>query len=55
VAHGRDFRLEFLAKLYFAAQEDAGVPLALIAARRLPALDRGAAGAGRPARAAARL
>jgi PadR family transcriptional regulator AphA len=34
VAHGRDFRLEFLAKLFFATQEDAGSVATLIAAQR---------------------
>lgn len=32
--HGRDFRLEFLAKLFFAAQESAAVLAALLAAQR---------------------
>ena len=34
VAHGRDFRLEFLAKLYFARQEDPAAATALLAAQR---------------------
>ena len=34
VAHGRDFRLEFLAKLYFAGQEDAAMVSALLTAQR---------------------
>ena len=34
VAHGRDFRLEFLAKLYFAAQEGATVLSTLITRQR---------------------
>jgi len=32
--HGRDFRLEFLAKLFFAAQEPMAVLVALLAAQR---------------------
>lgn len=32
--HGRDFRLEFLAKLFFAAQEPTAVLVALLAAQR---------------------
>ncbi|MBS1968608.1 MAG: PadR family transcriptional regulator [Chloroflexi bacterium SZAS-1] len=35
VAHGRDFRLEFLAKLYFASQEDATSATSLIAAQQV--------------------
>jgi DNA-binding PadR family transcriptional regulator len=34
VAHGRDFRLEFLAKLYFASQDGAGTVSALIERQR---------------------
>jgi len=34
VEHGRDFRLEFLAKLYFASQEDPAVVARLLAAQR---------------------
>lgn len=34
VAHGRDFRLEFLAKLYFAAREGPAVVRALVAGQR---------------------
>jgi len=34
VAHGRDFRLEFLAKLYFARQEDPATATALIAGQQ---------------------
>lgn len=34
VAHGRDFRLEFLAKLYFASQDGADTVSALIARQR---------------------
>ncbi len=34
VEHGRDFRLEFLAKLYFASQEDPAVVATLLTAQR---------------------
>jgi DNA-binding PadR family transcriptional regulator len=34
VAHGRDFRLEFLAKLYFASQDDPASATILIGAQR---------------------
>lgn len=34
VAHGRDFRIEFLAKLFFAARQDTGTVSALIDAQR---------------------
>ena len=34
VEHGRDFRLEFLAKLYFASQGDAAIVSALLAGQR---------------------
>lgn len=34
VAHGRDFRLEFLAKLYFASQDDPATTATLIAAQQ---------------------
>jgi DNA-binding PadR family transcriptional regulator len=34
VAHGRDFRLEFLAKLYFARREEAATATALVAAQQ---------------------
>jgi PadR family transcriptional regulator, regulatory protein AphA len=34
VAHGRDFRLEFLAKLFFASQESPATLVSLIAAQR---------------------
>jgi DNA-binding PadR family transcriptional regulator len=34
VAHGRDFRLEFLAKLYFASQADAATANTLIATQQ---------------------
>jgi DNA-binding PadR family transcriptional regulator len=39
VEHGRDFRLEFLAKLYFAAQEGEATINALIAAQRAACVD----------------
>jgi DNA-binding PadR family transcriptional regulator len=39
VEHGRDFRLEFLAKLYFAAQEGKATIDALIAAQRAACAD----------------
>ena len=35
VAHGRDFRLEFLAKLFFAAQEDAASVSTLISGQHM--------------------
>ena len=35
VAHGRDFRLEFLAKLYFASQDDAANIATLIATQQV--------------------
>jgi len=34
VEHGRDFRLEFLAKLYFASQDDPAVVTRLLTAQR---------------------
>jgi PadR family transcriptional regulator, regulatory protein AphA len=39
VAHGRDFRLEFLAKLYFASQNDPTSAATLIAAQQLACRD----------------
>jgi len=39
VAHGRDFRLEFLAKLYFARQDDPANTAALIATQQLACRD----------------
>jgi DNA-binding PadR family transcriptional regulator len=39
VEHGRDFRLEFLAKLYFASQDDAASAIALIGAQQAACRD----------------
>lgn len=39
VAHGRDFRLEFLAKLYFASQDDPANTATLIAMQQLACRD----------------
>ena len=39
VAHGRDFRLEFLAKLYFASHADPASAVTLIAAQQLACRD----------------
>jgi PadR family transcriptional regulator, regulatory protein AphA len=39
VAHGRDFRLEFLAKLYFASQDNPANAATLIAAQQLACRD----------------
>jgi DNA-binding PadR family transcriptional regulator len=39
VAHGRDFRLEFLAKLYFASQDDPASATILIGAQRVVCRD----------------
>ena len=39
VAHGRDFRLEFLAKLYFASQDDPASAAKLIATQQLACRD----------------
>jgi PadR family transcriptional regulator AphA len=39
VAHGRDFRLEFLAKLYFASQDDSTNAVTLIATQQVACRD----------------
>ncbi len=39
VAHGRDFRLEFLAKLYFASQDDPASAATLIATQQVACRD----------------
>src|SRR5215216_1909843 len=39
VAHGRDFRLEFLAKLYFASQDDPSNTATLIATQQVACRD----------------
>jgi PadR family transcriptional regulator AphA len=43
VEHGRDFRLEFLAKIYFARQEGGGLALELTARQRAASAERLAA------------